>query len=284
MDTFRQIATSFTGSRIALSKFETTVLIFDLLQKQVLTGFDTILDFGGQRLAISEDGQICICGAWERYGICAYDTTSGKLLWQRKDLKKPQYLRNLRADARYLFVNLEYGASRIIDIQTGEDIARLPSVNSRFDSPYHPFTLLVRSRSLELLNLQTAQRVASIARKDWHVFDVAFTPASILIADGRSLNCYDLSGKPQWEYTQERPELFQKLCYHAKLSLLISVSSSVEGHGGWLKYIDPVTGQTEKELTLAYPHDAVFALNGELLITPDQQIINLETGTSVRWA
>ena len=90
MEEIRHIATSFGGSRIAIAEFENHVQIFDHGNFELIAEFDTILDFGGNRLLISEDGQYCICGSWARHGIIGYDANTGEQIWQRKDLKKVQ--------------------------------------------------------------------------------------------------------------------------------------------------------------------------------------------------
>ena len=119
MKDIRHIATSFNGQTIALAEFKKRVQIFDINSLEVISEFDTILDFGGRRLAISEDGKICICGCWERHGICAYETKTGKIVWQRKDLKKVQHIQTLYTDNSKFFAHFEIGASRTFDINTG---------------------------------------------------------------------------------------------------------------------------------------------------------------------
>jgi hypothetical protein len=106
MKDIRHIATSFNGQRIALAEFNSLVQIFDITDQQVLSEFKTVLDFGGRRIVIDEDGEICFCGCWERYGICDYETTTGKLIWQRKDLKRVQHIQILRSDKNILFTLL----------------------------------------------------------------------------------------------------------------------------------------------------------------------------------
>jgi hypothetical protein len=53
----RHISTSLSGHTIALAEFEKRVQIFDINSLHIISEFDTVLDFGGQRLAISEDGK-----------------------------------------------------------------------------------------------------------------------------------------------------------------------------------------------------------------------------------
>jgi hypothetical protein len=77
------------------------------------------LDYGGRRIVISEDGQKCVCGCWERHGIIGYDANTGEQLWQRKELKKVQHIQLVRINHNLIFTQYAKGISRILDINTG---------------------------------------------------------------------------------------------------------------------------------------------------------------------
>jgi hypothetical protein len=59
----RQLATSRTGRVLAAAEFERVVHLYDLTTSGHLRTLDTILDFGGDRLAISNDGKTLVVGA-----------------------------------------------------------------------------------------------------------------------------------------------------------------------------------------------------------------------------
>src|SRR5882724_12685751 len=88
----RQLATSRRGNVFAAGEFERGVHLYDLLTLERLRTIDTTLDFGGRRLAISNDGSTLIAGAYQVHGIAAYSCDTGKELWRRKDLKKVQQI------------------------------------------------------------------------------------------------------------------------------------------------------------------------------------------------
>ena len=70
MDNIRHIAVPFNNGIIAFAEFAKKVHIVDITRNIIISKFETILDFGGSRIIISEDSNICVCGCWERYHCC----------------------------------------------------------------------------------------------------------------------------------------------------------------------------------------------------------------------
>lgn len=76
----RHLAACDRSSLIAAALFESTVQIWSLDSSQQIAEFETILDFGGQRLVLAADGKICITGSWSA-GLAAYSVPDGRRLW-----------------------------------------------------------------------------------------------------------------------------------------------------------------------------------------------------------
>lgn len=98
MSAFRQLATAIArDDLIATASLEPrvdgttdgSVQVWSLERQALESDFDTVLDFGGQRLALCTtlDQLVVIAGAYERHGICGYNARTGERIWQRKDLK-----------------------------------------------------------------------------------------------------------------------------------------------------------------------------------------------------
>ena len=64
----RQLAASQTGRLLAAAEFERFVHLYDLSTLERLRTLETSLDFGGRRLAISNDGNTVIAGAYHVHG------------------------------------------------------------------------------------------------------------------------------------------------------------------------------------------------------------------------
>lgn len=287
MKDIRHIATSFNGQTVALAEFEKRVQIFDIDTLQVLSEFDTILDFGGQRLVISENGHICICGCWERHGICAYEAQTGKLIWQRKDLKKVQHIQILYTDNNKLFAQFEVGASRVIDINTGLDIEKIPGVKYLFNSKYLPIDIIDKSNKIQIKDRETKNIKASIERQSFATLDLGIADNCFAISEsGGPLSCYDIkSAQLKWRIPVDEDGHYLRLSYNEELNTFIGVSwPFMKGGNKKIKYINKDNGSIEKEIIINCPTETEFALNGKVLVTSDKEIINLKSGEKKNWA
>jgi outer membrane protein assembly factor BamB len=289
MEQIRHIATSFNGPVIALAEFEKRVQIFDINRLDTIAEFDTILSFGGRRLAIAANGEICICGCWARHGICAYDTTTGKLIWQRKDLKKVQRIQILQVDETKIFTSFERGASRIIDINTGADIDKISGARLLFNSKYAPVDIVDKSGKTQVVDRSTGKTKLSMQSQSFATLDIAFAENSVAISEvAGPLSCYSIHGfgKPLWRLPMDKDGHLSRISYNEQLNMFVGVSltSSSKERPRKLKYINKDNGTIEKELAINRPIEAEFALNGQVLITSDREIINVETGEKKSWA
>jgi hypothetical protein len=67
MSAIRHLAASYSGNVLAAGEFEKRIHIFDVVTRTKVCEFDSRLDFGGRRLAVSDDGRYCAAGAEAGY-------------------------------------------------------------------------------------------------------------------------------------------------------------------------------------------------------------------------
>jgi outer membrane protein assembly factor BamB len=287
MKDIRHIATSFNGQRIALAEFTSIVQIFDITDQQVLSEFETVLDFGGRRIVIDEGGEICVCGCWERYGICGYEAATGKLIWQRKDLKKVQHIQTLRSDKNILFTEFETGASRLLDIRTGADVGKLSGVEFYFESKFQSINVFDKSAKIQIVDRATSKVKANIERQSFATLDISFAPESVLITESAGpLSCYDTAdGKLKWRNPLNEDGHFLRVSYNENSGVYLGISWPLVSriHGKKLKYINRENGQIEKEISINNPAETEFAFDGKILVTSDRELINIESGERKSW-
>jgi hypothetical protein len=87
----RHIAThAWSDARFLTAEFEHHVRLWSLADWSLVAELDTVLDFGGQRLALCEtrESPVIVAGAWERDGICAY-APDGTRLWHARTSESP---------------------------------------------------------------------------------------------------------------------------------------------------------------------------------------------------
>lgn len=282
----RHISTSFKGPKITLAEFDKIVQIIDIVEKEKISEFETILDFGGKRVAIDNSGKICICASYEKNLVCGYETITGNKIWQRKDIKKVQVIRILTTPEESIFIQSDKGPGRILNIFTGEDIILLPGIENFFESNFQTIQFHERKDVFEIVDRITLNKILSIKRKSFALLDMAFSKDSILISEsGGPASCYDLeNGELKWILPLDSDGHFLKLCYNEICNQFLAISWPFQRGGNKkLKYLNLQNGNLEKELTIDRPAETEFALEGNLLITSEKLIINTLTGLTDSW-
>ncbi len=280
MDDIRHIATSLNGDRIAVAEFERRVKIIDFQTFEKVSEFDSILDFGGKRLSISEDGKTCVCGSWERHGIIGYNANNGEKLWQRKDLKKVQNIQLISSDTNLIFAQFEVGISKFINIQTGEDVKNLRGVEAFYENIYSPFSILDKTRGIEIVDSSSLKRKFKIDRQSFATLDIANGKDSVLVSEsGGPLSCYDIgSGQLLWRHELGKYGHYLRLTYNERLNKYIGICwPYVSGGNKLLRYFETENGKIEEEINLDCPIETEFAKNGQLLVTSELDFIDLNT-------
>lgn len=287
MKEIRYISTPFEGQIIALAEFEKAVQVIDLSTFSTISEFDTVLSFGGRRLAISEEGNICVAGAWARHGICGYETNSGKLIWQRKDLKKVQHIQTTRTDKNRIFAQFEIGASRFIDINTGADIEKINGAILFFESKFVPINIVDKSTKIEIIERNTKRMICKVERQSFATLDTAILPDSFVVSEaGGPLSCYDIfTGQLKWRRRLNEDGHYLKIAYNEKLEQLIGVTHSfMAGGNKKLHRININSGNLEKAEDIDNPTEIEFVMDGQMLVTSDKELRNLETDKKKNWA
>ncbi len=211
----RHIATSHNGMRLATAEFEHMVQIRDLQSREKIGEFRSILDYGGDRLAISEDGSYCATGAYNRHGIATYNAENGNLIWQRKDLKKVQRLKYARYPENSLFAFFDEKPCSVLNRESGETLRMVRGLRGMSEHPFAGIQLFEKSREFEIFCLESSKRIAKIPRITFGALDVTFTEDAVIISESTGpVSAYSLSdGKPNWRYTPDEGNHVLKLAY-----------------------------------------------------------------------
>jgi hypothetical protein len=171
--------------------------------------FTSIAEFGGRRLALCTPPEVAVvvAGAWARHGVGGYDATTGERLWQRKEVKRVQWVTPARTDGGLVAVRPDDGALQILDAATGADVASVRGARHYWQSPFAPIGAA-----------EAYGHVLGIDGTTWSVrwrapvagfalLAAAFAPESVVVAntvDGdsgaaTSVVCFDLDGHQRWE-------------------------------------------------------------------------------------
>ena len=146
----RHLAVSDESEIIAAALFEKTVQIWSWKTGQQIGEFQTMLDFGGRRLALSPDGTRCIVGPWSRKGrgprgLAAYSVPDGQLLWNREEIGHIQDV-GISGSGQEIYCGVEGSSAYIIEASTGETRGRVRGATKIVGSRYSQHNLIVQKR------------------------------------------------------------------------------------------------------------------------------------------
>lgn len=278
----RHIATTFDGQLFATAEFERIVSIWRIDNGEHQISFQTILGFGGQRLAISPDGQLCAAGAYRIYGISVYRTLDGSVVWNRRDLKKVQWLA-FDPIQEILLAGFDEKPLHILDSKTSQTIETWRGVRRKYISPYDRNVYLLDAAKLMLHN--SNRKPTSIERRTFAILDVTFSQEAIYLTEsGGPLRAIDVGGSLIWEYIPERGSHFLRIGYNEFRGTLFGVLRHYEKGGPFiLVEFDPQTGQPMNNLALGNLAEAEFGNRGSRLVTSDGCIWILDKQANQRF-
>jgi outer membrane protein assembly factor BamB len=183
---------------IAAGLFESTVQTWDLDSRTKLAQFETPLEFGGRRLALSNDGSLCAAASWRggrRGGVAGYEAQTGIAVWHRPKLAETQSL-SFSADGAGLWYMPDTGSTLRLDVRTGATVEKLVGVRRVFEDPRGSARLLVRNRGLCLKASTGIVRI-----KPQKVLDAVLDGTRVCVSEmGSLLRCFDYAGAELWRF------------------------------------------------------------------------------------
>jgi outer membrane protein assembly factor BamB len=199
MERVQHIIPSSGNGRVVLGRFEHDVEIWDLGTRKQYAAFTTHYDFGGHRVALSDELNLLFAGAYHRYGLSAHDALTGQIRWVRKDLKRIQVLA-LSADGRRLFCGREGAPCEVVSGVDGATHARLNGTRTVWESAYEAVALIDRFRPV--LQGRAGDPRFRLPSPKIGFLDVTFTPGRVYLTEsGGVVRCLATeTGDELWMY------------------------------------------------------------------------------------
>jgi outer membrane protein assembly factor BamB len=273
----RHIAIARDRPVAALAAFESQVAIWDLQTLRRTLEFDTVLDFGGRRLAMSSDGSCCIAGAYNRDGVAAYDTNTGRVLWSRRDLKKVQYV-SFNAESTAVYCGFDRRACHVLDARSGVTVRTIRGVRRVWASELNAAEF--RDGTQPMFHPRPDGSPVRIGRTTFAFLDVAFGSDTMCTTESRGpVRCFDESGRELWRTPMRDGEHVLTLTYSADARAFFGVAWPFQ-HGGprVLRRFDELSGRSDTVVIVGDCADTAFFRHGECLLTSDGAIIDTSTG------
>jgi outer membrane protein assembly factor BamB len=273
----RHLASSHSGSRIAAAEFEKYVSIWDVMIQRPVRNLITCLDFGGCRLAISEDGRLCITASFKENMISCFDTDSGREIWRRSDLMSPQHVS--LPNKEQVIVITDANSAYTLSAFNGETVEVRNEVLRVVESEWGPFTLVSRPGELELRTRERLLRV--IPRQTFGELAVEFGPEVFCVSESAGqLHCFDLeSGIEKWAYADQSRHVTE-LCYSHSKNTFFAVDFAYKSEGmRRLLRFDPLSGKMNIVMNLNAAWAIAFCFDSTKLITADGMVIDTSSGS-----
>ncbi|MGQ0608797.1 MAG: hypothetical protein ACT4OQ_10100 [Chloroflexota bacterium] len=300
MNAFRQLATPMSGDDVIITaalelKVDGTtdgsVQVWSIPHQTPHTEFDTILDFGGRRLALCSgpDRLVVVAGAWERHGICGYDARTGERLWQRQDLKQVQALSPVDGDA--VAACFDTRPMHVLDAASGATVATVRGVRRFWQS---------RHRAVGAAEVMG--HVALVGTDDWRVrwrapvagfalLDAAFAPAAVLVSDAVdftvdagavcSLDCFSLTGELLWQRRTARETNVPWLGWDAEAAEWLGITHHVENREPEMLSRWSRDGELLSRVALGLVGEYAFLPAGKLLVTGHGDLVETRAASQV---
>lgn len=275
----RHLATSRSGNILLAAEFEQKVYVWDVDTGNQILYFGTILDFGGSRLALSEQKNVCIAGSYRKKSVASYSLIDGSSIWEHKVKKGVQMIRISPCESK-TYCCLDEGPCQVFDTNTGELLEKINGVRDVAFDPYNNRTLFIKKK-LELHDGQ-GKNIQQISRETFAVLDIAFGPHHIAISEStgnvRFFPVDDLSKNTVYKPPEKHHVL--KLSYSENTNNFLGVQWAYETGGNpSLIKLNALSGEAEEVTTLIDAGKTVFCKLGTYLITSAGNMVQTTSGS-----
>jgi hypothetical protein len=283
----RHLAITDESSIVAAALFEKAIQIWSWKSGQQLGEFDTMLDFGGRRLALTPDGAVCIVGAWGQRGrgprgLAAYSVPDGKLLWNREEIRHIQYVR-LSGSGHEIYCGVEGSSAQIVDTGTGQTLRKVRGARRIWGSQYTAHQLIMRDGPRYLVRGKSEFEIHPLS---FALLDACFSPDALCVSEPKNflrpseqvggIRLLDLrSGEVRWHLDRGANEL----AYNSSDSCFYCVAALDTGTGQSHRLIrfGGTNRLCEDVALLDQGWESAFSPSGKLLATAKGDVYETST-------
>ncbi len=277
MNPIRSMASSKSPDFVLAAEFQDILHVWDLNTQSSAATMAANFDFGGERVAQSNDGQIIYCAAYQRYGVSAYNRADGSLIWNRRDLKKCQVVR-IADDDTGIWCAFDDGPMQYLDRVDGRTILSLRGVRDICVSPYQPLRLQENKKHCELVRIGS-EKVIKIPTETFAVLSMTFAPGFVIFSQaGGATRCLNVeTGTEIWR-RQEADSHCLQLGYSEADQAVLSIWRRLKGVCDYhFSALDVATGEEKVRALVTDSTDFTFCRNGQLLVCSNGDAMDTST-------
>jgi hypothetical protein len=269
---------------VAIGEANSTVHLYSVATHRPAATISTVLQFGGDRLALCTPGEslVIVAAAWERHGVCGYDGRNGDRLWQRKDLKRAGPL-SPAGDGSQVAIALNNQAMQVLDAASGTSVASVRGAQRLWQSRHGEVAAYGAYQHLGLIDTQSWTRSWTAPVAGFALLDVAFAVDELLATDTGvvgTVYAFDLDGRERWRQRLPAEMLGWTLAWDDASDEWVGLAHNVNRSTGDLLLRWGRDGETLSVTPLASVAAARFLPVGRRLIT-ERHVVDARTGAAV---
>lgn len=271
----RHVVASSTNRRVLIAAQEREVVVCDLEEMTCTEPISTTFDFGGSRLALSDEVNGIVAAAYQEHGVALYSADNGVELWRRRDITRVQTI-ELSCDGTLAYCGREADSLTILDVQTGSTLHTLRGARRYLESPYD-HVRFIDGKTPKVLADQTS---VSVPRSSFAFLSAEFGPGILVVSEaGGVVRCVDVvSGVERWKYTPPTDSHVLTLGYRQEPTAFMGVEwDFVRGSRKRLVTLSPSDGRLMSRVEfgeITDPLAVCFAMSGRLAVLANGNVLD----------
>lgn len=278
----RHLAAAGSARRIAAALFEHTIQIWDLHSGEQVQQFESVLSFGGRRLAMSPTGERCVAAAWakgKRGGVACYDATTGSVLWHRTDIRQTRRVR-FAPSGEVVWCGVdEDGCVHELSAASGATLQRYRGLEDVIPSAYSKHLLLCAGELVV-----TGGKEFCIPRLTFGLLDAVFSPDAVCVSEaGGPVRCFDcFTGEERWRYDPLGSMHVLTMAHRIADGHFYGVEWGTSGTSRILVRFSDVTGRREEVCSLIRSCEEEFCDAGNVVVTSAGEVKEVAGGETIQ--
>jgi len=263
----------------ATAQFEKTVRVWSFARRSLLAEFNTCLDFGGRRLALIDGGDVRVAAAaYYREGVALYDG-QGRVLWQRRDLTKPQRVKAYQEDgAPRIAVGFDEKSLVVVDANTGVTLGEARGTRAIL-AVSGEWLLSEQKGRVVALELTEARKSWSVQLGTFAVLDAAISSDAVAFSEaGGAVRCISRAGDQLWTWQPPEGSHVLTVGWRSDVEHWLLVSWPYQKGGDKNLVIVDRKGSVIQTTCIGCPAETAFLDNARYLVTSDGSVLRTEDG------
>lgn len=285
---FTSMSATQRGARVAYSLNSTApVQIWNLQTYTLESEFKTIIDGGGNHLAIMSAGDRVLAGAFARHGVALYSTSDGRRLWQNKSVKRLNDIRVTFNEQHAWCISLD-GVAWVLDLEHGEVVERVTGMQWRRHSPFDESAIWSDGKRLHMHGQDGHQVMTSATRFENRFIDGAFGRASLCVSEGLGpLRCFEIGSGNEMHRVPSGDGWHWTIVGYAESGdeFFVVRRNFAEASSALYRFV-PTTGEIVRVCDLT-SLESIFCVNGDMILGADGDLRRTSDGLVVhdfRWS